>query len=122
MSDTICGHERETLQWALAYAKDERRLDAYLCGPDADKPAEYAACRAVTDPGKLAASMAREGRRFGIESLVCRKHDDNTIEAGWWGHAGYLLPLPRARSILAAWLDLPDGAREDAERILRGES
>jgi hypothetical protein len=116
---------REALIWACAYANDVPKLISATIEVLDDRAGDKrkrAALIAAIDPAKLAELTAAETRRHGIETgaygvtdalgegvvLLC---DKRTLR----------LLMPQARAILLALLQLPDGAREDAERILRGE-
>lgn len=113
---SVCGHDRDTLVWACGFVDGPtvHHCRKWLRG-------EYDAARDVCDPVKLGEMMASEGRRLGIDSLLCTVNDSDTLAFAWWGHAGYLRATPMARAILAAWLQLPNGAREQAEKVLRGD-
>lgn len=101
------------------------------------------ALRDIHDPAKLAKLMVSEGRRLGWIAYGDGTHEppapvfpciditsyDAHIRVQVWRNCSDMLndesgdlSMPRARRILAQWLALPDGAREQAERVLRGES
>ncbi len=94
----------------------------------------------TSDPAKLAELIASEARRCGIESVVVPQMagmvriENNTLviypsadNGGTmnvyppYAIHGRILAMPQARAILLALLQLPDGAREQAERVIRGE-
>lgn len=128
MSATIEGHERNVLIWALQF------VDSPAVGHCRKwTPGEYAACEAVQTPTKLAELIVSEGRRLGF--CVPESHDQtfwhqlvieprrraNKIEVDTPEDGPHLcFTLPEARAILATLLPLPDGAREQAEKVLRG--
>lgn len=73
------------------------------------------------DPAKLAEMIAEEGRRLAVHMWAV-KHEYLPICWGVRGDEyGGFWRMPQARAILAALLQIHDGAREQAERILRGE-
>lgn len=100
---------------------------------------------AIVDPEKLAKLLVGEGRRLGLScGLRLRVHVKGEPLVYDWeflhfpneasplakqaigvcphyslGARNYDLTMPQARVLLAAWLGLPDGASEDAERALR---
>ena len=134
MDKTICGHERDVLIGALQHqAKTGRPLKTTkLCG--------CGTCtthRAVDDPAKLAEMLAARGRELGLAFW----HGPNEPrEPSPTDYVLYVIDgvirlysplspkawqrqytMAQARAILLQWLQLPDGAREEAERVLRGE-
>lgn len=131
---TICGHERDVLIWALRHA--EATGDHHVSGD----PMPYAiACGEVLDPAKLAEMLAARGRELGFARPDEQDTPpDNQISIGihggmiWFGigndrrkpffmpKAALSFTMPQARALLLQWLQLPDGAREEAERVLRG--
>lgn len=138
---TICGHDRDALIWALGeWAGDSvytRTGPEPLSGILTDD--ESAAIQALTDPAKLAELLAHEGRRLGVEVHLVRGYDsapspeppkywaifatDSFVWIDYRYGSGYdttQYTMPRARSILAAWLGLEDGDSEGAEQALRG--
>jgi hypothetical protein len=142
---TICGHDREALRWAIAYARDVwANDDTYLRELQAidwraKHRVRFDALSAIIDPAKLAAILAERGRELGV--IIGDNYDtaDLVIKALdplgasrrdiVWCYSGKLSPevfdydlsLPQARAILAAWLELEDGDREGAEKALRGD-
>jgi hypothetical protein len=63
----------------------------------------------VHDPTKLAELIASEQQRTGV--TFC--HSPESVK---------FLGMANARAVLATLLQLPDGAREQAERAIRGET
>ena len=146
MDKTICGHERDVLIWALTdpdplnSAEREKRVIVPIGGPIdfsqcvATPKQRAAVC--VHDPAKLAEMLAARGRELGLAFW----HGPNEPrEPSPTDHVLYVIDgvirlysplspkawqrqyaLPQARAILLQWLQLPDGAREEAERALRG--
>lgn len=125
MSPTICGHERGILRralygWQIAPTTTRHIIDGAGEFSDAERDAR----RDADDPAKLAEMLATRGRELGLYIDVEARENGVTIriEDG--------LPLPplrfrtmaSARAILLQWLQLPGGAREEAERRLRGET
>jgi hypothetical protein len=115
VSATICGHDRETLIWALGGEFDP--LPSCGC--------ESTLCQAQVatyDPAKLAELIAAELQRCDVHAWVV-KHEYRPICWGVRGDEyGGFWEMPQARAILVALLPLPDGAREQAERAIRGET
>ena len=122
----LCGHDRDVLIGALQHrTKTNRPLETTTrCG--------CSTCtthRAVDDPAKLAEMLAARGRELDVErwefaewagkvlccfrrKLGAKVQESDTRE----------LQPAQARAILLQWLRLPDGAREKAEKALRGET
>jgi hypothetical protein len=76
----------------------------------------------ITDPAKLAELLASDGQRLGVHMWAV-KHEYRPICWGVRGDEyGGFWEMPQARTILAALLQLPDGARAAAERVIRGET
>ena len=135
MDKTICGHDRDVLIWALEHA--DATGDHHVSGD----PMPYAiACGEVLDPAKLAEMMAARGRELGFNIINRLPHDESLPFADiyavcecvsiatsilWqeciFGDVAKKLTMPQARAILLQWLQLPDGAREEAEKVLRGK-
>lgn len=126
----LCGHDQDVLIWAIEYARDMWRDDATVLHNlqsvewRPKNPSRFDAMSAIIDPAKLAEMLAVRGRELGLNINV-EAHENGVmirIEDG--------LPLPplrfrtmaSARAILLQWLQLPDGAREQAEKALRGET
>ena len=127
---------REALLWAIRISQmGEVTLAS---GHRSGKTLKREAMALVHDPAKLAELIASEARRCGLRAMVA---DGNIQGAEDW--AFYVVQLlgpddhvrlirdhytlkgwdaPMARAILAALLQLPDGAKEAAEKVLRGES
>ena len=125
MSGLICGHEREVLRWAIAQCEGRidcdtlmgRMLITYAWAT----PKQDQALSAVLDPAKLAEMLTERGRELGVRCA---------FEPRWFAPVAVVvrvneflwrpLSMPQARAILRAWLDLGDGAREEAKKALRG--
>jgi hypothetical protein len=118
---TICGHERNALIWACGFTD----------GPEVNHcrkwaSGEYAACEAVGAPAKLAELIASEARRCGTESFAVepygrKEYQNESVQVTDLERDGArIFPMPQARTILLALLQLPDGDREGAEKTLRG--
>jgi hypothetical protein len=133
---TICGHERDVLIWALGCEYD----DLSSCGCESPK---CQAQLAIDDPVKLAALIAEVGMSLGLsirlrllvgdgewpdfEILYFPNEYAPTVQPklGFYDRTmgkNWDVGMERARSILLQWLRLPNGAREEAERVLRGET
>jgi hypothetical protein len=114
---------REALIWALAHAIeiDAGKTFAVLSGLRQGKHIKQTAYDAVSDPAKLAELIASETRRCGVHAWAV-KHEYRPICWGVRGSEyGGFWDMPQARAILATLLQLPDAARAQAERVLRGE-
>lgn len=142
--DTICGHDRETLKWALGvHAHCTTRDSARIA-------ADYSSGKAYLDvgyPAKLVEMLAERGRQLGMCCTVLADHEafddcgaDLALKAtanhivldhiptmrtkydviAWLYDGPRILELPQARTLLAAWLALPDSDRDGAEKALRG--
>ena len=139
MDKTICGHERNellcVLRWAVGDDKRDRTKVRCECGGPC-----CVIYNDLIDPAKLAEMLATEGRRLGFNVCSDKTHDDVrpyvdmfaidgrvSIAASimwqecFFGDIAKEHELPQARAILLQWLQLPDGAREEAEKALRGE-
>lgn len=139
----LCGHDRDVLIWALTSTGRWPEFVAGLLEPSPGLPVytqrvlrEFLApkreptLRAIHDPAKLAEMLAEEGRRLSFDVEVC---DEFEMFRGqkWpmlkFDDAEYAIRLVTRdmttwRRILLTWLQLPNGAREEAERRLRGET
>jgi hypothetical protein len=141
MTKTICGHEREALRSRLiaSQLRDkgldidgalECHLNILIDGVSDPSTLKHhvANCAAIDvdiyDPVKLAEMLAEEGRRWGVAVETLRH-----ISLAEGGHGlrfrvyARLVrkTMPQTRALLLKWLQLPNGAREEAERTLRGE-
>jgi hypothetical protein len=131
---------REALSEALAMAARSPWCIGEMSDPPLDwqKDPHYVAMMAISDPAKLAEMIASESRRCGLRAMVA---DGNTQGAEDWAfyvvqscgpdgtvrlirdhHTLKGWDAGMARTILAALLPLPDGAHEQAERVIRGET
>lgn len=144
MDKTICGHERDVLIWALSWARDVWANDdtslreLATMSWSAKNPTRYAVVNAIIDPAKLAEMLAHEGRRLGLSIAIYDNHLRFRMSGARVVYAlliiaggfsimdrdkrGWDFDVPQARHILLQWLQLPDGARKEAERGLRGEA
>lgn len=125
-SDTICGHDRETLKRLI------ERLDGAKEPPARfGRKSDYAAEDALLDPAIVAKMMAAEGRRLGfvVECLDGIDVPGGMMTYGlgiiWREQAieidGMSFDMPKTRAILRAWLDMADGDSEGALRALQGK-
>lgn len=111
---TICGHDRETLRWALECEYD----NLPSCGCESHK------CQAqldADDPAKLAAIIAELLRERGI--LVQRHAVVFTNSIAIVVRIGGDLKLPRftmpqARKLALALLNAPNATLQDIERMI----
>lgn len=77
---------------------------------------------AVHVPEELAEMMLAEGQRLGLTMKCWVDKTIPTIEFQLsWGMRRSLATRD-TRSVFAQWLELPDGARRQAEKVLGGES
>jgi len=135
---------RETLIWACSYINDIWGDDASyiqrLLDMDwrLESPIRFDALVALIDPAKLAEMIAWRGRQLGLEFW----HGPNeSREPSPTDYVLYVLdgcirlysPLSpktwrrqytviQARHIFFEWLQLPNGDKDAAEKVLRGES
>jgi hypothetical protein len=120
MTNTICGHERSVLIWALGYPYEDTET---ICSPRF----RYNGCpkckalREIADPAKLAAIMAEDGKRLGLSIAIVAYGNAKPLVWELDGDGGWI-SMAQARAIILDWLQLPDGAREEAETVLRGET
>jgi len=121
----LCGHERGILRralqgWQLAPATTQYIID----GGGEFSAAERDARRDADNPAKLAEMLEAEGKRLGLALTVDARDNGVTIcvKDGLPLPPLRLRPTASARAILLQWLQLPGGAREEAERRLRGET
>ena len=138
---TLCGHERDALIWALrlAYAMPRSAQASYR--PPNPMPDELARIQAVDDihdPAKLAEMLAARGRELGLSIAIYDNHRRFRMSGAPVVYAllivasgfsimdrdkrGWDFDMLQARAILLQWLQLPDCAREEAEKALRGET
>lgn len=134
---------KEGREDVLEILLEAEQCDAYGVVMDPDiRGTKAPIVHAIIDPAKLAEFMASEGRRLGWPTLdempdecariACMSivpFGDAAVSIAFWYEGAVADPtwiqnvdLPKARRIFAKWLQLPDGAREQAERVLRGET
>lgn len=146
MTNTIGGHNRDALIWALTEFERRNESERFVFRMMAaftplflEMPAAGPCVTAIMNPAKLAEMMAEEGRRCGLSiqshyddadydgesakdyvlfagvSSAIMAHRFNWEEPQRLDHA-------KVRRILLQWLQLPDDAHNEAERVLRGET
>ena len=138
----LCGHAREVLIWALSWARDvwannDTSLRELATMPwSAKNPTRYAVVTAIIDPAKLAEMLAERGRQLGFDAsedalgignIAFSTEPDMPYIRLFRGYGRLVdnwyewrdLDMCQARSLLLKWLHLPDGAREQAEKVLR---
>ena len=124
----LCGHDRDALSFALGLV--------HMSSLYAQNDPEVLAYRATRDPAKLAEMLAARGRELGLAFWhgpneprepsptdyvlyvidgIIRLYSPLSPKA-WQRHYA----IAQARAILLQWLQLPDGAREKALQVLRG--
>jgi hypothetical protein len=130
VSATICGHDRETLRWALRAGE----WPAFNWA-DRDLQARYDAHEAVTDPAKLAAIIAASTQDRGIVDLSeadfapideCRVcvQDGGAILCVVWRQKGAhkigvkRLTMPQARAFALRLLDSTTVTAQDIARMI----
>lgn len=131
----ICGHDRETLRWALRYARDERRIEMFVQYPPWGDclRAEYLAARDIIDSAKLAAIIAELLRERGFvdlsdddfapknEARVRAQGEQIMIVHRLVGShkiGGPLLATSQARKFALALLESPNASAQDVERMI----
>lgn len=125
LPDTIGGHSRR--QWISTMHDIENVPDMIAIAEDAYARANgdvriaphSARVVALHDPAKLAELLASEARRLGVSGNVEHNYG-YAFPIKWYKSEHLFVPftMVQARAILLQWLDLPDGAREQAERVL----
>jgi hypothetical protein len=130
MSALLCGHERGAVNHVLSVSVHGLALAGLEDVPEDALRAAHHACH---DPTKLTEMIASEARRCGVDAGPCCDHGGNHWQF-WARGEGIIVDgpeahltmqarsMPQARIILSALLQLPNGAREQAERVLRGET
>lgn len=132
----LCGHDSALLQWACAQSAP--MLAVWSTNAELAESERERAVLAVCDPAKLAEMLAARGRELGLDFWhgpneprepsptdyvlyvidgVIRLYSPLSPKA-WQRH----YTIAQARVILLQWLQLPDGAQEEAGRALRGET
>jgi hypothetical protein len=134
---TICGHKRNELLCVLRWAVGDDECDQTKVRCECSGPC-CVIYNDLIDHAKLAEMLAEEGRRLGLSLAI---YDDYwrfrmsgapvvyalLIIVGGFSimdrdKRGWDFNMPQARALLLQWFQLPDGAREEAQRALRGES
>ena len=135
----LCGHDRDVLRWALELwaTVTNGGMVVYSAGTGGAKVAKANAFGDANDPAKLAEMLAARGRELGLvvgsyhaSELVIKAPSPlgKTRRNFIWCYSGKLgsevfdhdLSMPQARAILLQWLQLPDGAREEALQVFHG--
>ena len=134
----LCGHDRDVLRWALELwaTVTNGGMVVYSAGTGGAKVAKANAFGDANDPAKLAEMLAARGRELGLAFWhgpneprepsptdyvlyvidgIIRLYSPLSPKA-WQRHYA----IAQTRTILLQWLQLPDGAREEAERVLHG--
>lgn len=132
MTQSICGHDRETLRRALEFANSSNLDDVSRSWPspiDVDGAILYN----VHDPAKLAAIIAEPILASGVVDLSevefaplceCRIRAQGDIIAIVYRFVGAyklgckLLTMPQARAIALRLLDAPTATAQDIERMI----
>jgi hypothetical protein len=129
--------------WYVANMGEDMAREALAVWPEGREPLRKEALEAVFDPSKLAEMIAAEAQRCGFADDDALGHTSNEWRATAkitrlcapdeimivLGRPNASFPeerpnytkLPQARTVLAALIALPDGAKDEAEKILRGE-
>lgn len=136
----ICGHSWDALFEALAIydatpewelgLRETMSLSSAVGVPIADLRAAFNDCN---DPAKLVEMIIDDGGRLDVEIgpfvghggpewMVWVDGDAIIIDGCTKDTWRMRRTMPQARAILAALLQIPDGAREAAEKVLRGET
>ena len=134
----LCGHDRDVLRWALELwaTVTNGGMVVYSAGTGGAKVAKANAFGDANDPAKLAEMLAARGRELGLSIAIYDNHRRFRMSGAPVVYAllivangfsimdrdrwGWDFDMPQARAILLQWLQLPDGAREKALQVLRG--
>ena len=140
---SLCGHDRGALIWALQLvcAEDDSAHNVPPYPMRSQPKFVRRVDDAIHDPAKLAEMLAARGRELGFfvgiaVDMYCRGPIFGARSTSADSIKVWVRPvaddpsrpfdreftMPQARAILLQWLQLPDGAREEAERALRGET
>jgi hypothetical protein len=132
----LCGHERNDLLCVLrlAVGDDQRNRTKARCECGGPCCVIY---NNLIDPAKLAEMLAERGRELGLSVAIYDNHRRFRMSGALVVYAllivangfsimdrdkrGWDFDMSKARAILMQWLQLPNGARGEAERVLRGE-
>lgn len=130
MSDSICGHDRGQLRTVLKWAaSDDARGKSH---EPCDCGGPYCVINNdLNDPAKLVEMLVHEGRRLdilvpdighgGLDWRVDAIDGSVVFDGCVIGYDDrFVVTPPRARKLLFAWLQLPDGAHKEAEKAIRG--
>jgi hypothetical protein len=139
---TICGHDRETLQWAMEswIAIDKGNIAVYAYGTKRCRPSRSRAFDDLNDPAKLAAIIAELLRGCGVNaaSYPSKFNWDASGYSTDWGiywdtmivrdgrmmivHCMLIrmreLTMPQSRTFAIALLDAPTLTAQDIERMI----
>ena len=134
----LCGHDRDVLRWALELwaTVTNGGMVVYSAGTGGAKVAKANAFGDANDPAKLAEMLAARGRELGLSIAIYDNHRRFRMSGAPVVYAllivangfsimdrdrwGWDFDMPQARAILLQWLQLPDGAREEALQVFHG--
>jgi hypothetical protein len=146
---TICGHDLNVVRTKLAlwietpdvaHAMAFAAWENHAMRGDNYSEAEWQVARDLTDPEKLAALLASKATRLGFDVWLDRPGtrfftdppNDAQLAIYWTSCAvevympsiaePYILALPQVRALLLKWLAMPNGAKDNALRALRGDT
>lgn len=122
----ICGHDRETLQWALTTCKDERYVTSTIdckdmVNPYPDGARMDDAMRTVCDPAKLAAIIAELMRERGIDARAFTPKGGLCVFAYMTEFDDIVrrcIDLPDARAFALRLLDATTATAQDVEHMI----
>ena len=136
---TICGHDRDVVGLGIKILALSDNATAYADQIERDHNASgriKSVIRDIIDPAKLAEMLAARGRELGLSIAIYDNHRRFRMSGAPVVYAllivangfsimdrdrwGWDFDMPQTRTILLQWLQLPDGAREEAERVLHG--
>ena len=124
MTATICGHDRETLQWALQHWERCGGLGGFDAVRRGDAYCD--AWRAIQDTAKLAAIIAELLRERGLSVKTDPQYDCQwLVFADEYDAVSIVAPrfakaitMPQARAFALALLDAPNATTQDIERMI----
>lgn len=115
----ICGHDRETLRWALrVQSLVDRGLPAVISGMSEQ---QSAALYDVCDPAILTATIAELMRGHGIEARSLDTKDGRCFIARLDNNADVIrigFDMPKARAFALRLLNAPNATAQDIERMI----